>query len=80
MNFIGQFIKFDESETTSEKLQSFMAFILCKIFVEEPFSIIKIWEKYWIINQNWTPTEHYIHRKLLAEESGKLEILMTKLR
>ena len=24
-----------------------MAFILCKIFVEEPFSIIKIWEKYW---------------------------------
>ena len=40
----------DQSQTTSEKQQSFMAFILCKIFVEDPFSIIKKGEKYWIMN------------------------------
>ena len=43
-------LKLDESQTTYQKQQSFMAFILCKIFVEEPFSIIKMWEKYWIID------------------------------
>ena len=57
-----------------------MAFILCKIFVEDPFSIIKKGEKYWIMNQNWRPIMPYAHRKVLAEESGKLEILMMKLR
>ena len=64
---------------SKRKQQCFMAFFLCKIFLEYPFSSLKKWEKYCIINWNWTPPKNYRHPNVSADERGKIDYLTSKL-
>ena len=68
LNFIGRF----------KNKHCFMVAFLCKIFPNYPFSFIKKWEKYWIINRNWMPPQCYTHQKISADNRGKQKYLTTK--
>ena len=70
--------EFHWSNISKRKQQCFMAFFLCKIFLEYPFSSLKKWEKYWIMNWNWNPPKNYRHPNVSADERGKLDYLTSK--
>ena len=56
-----------------------MADLLREIFLKCPFSIFEKWEKYYILNWNWTPPWHFAHQKTLTNKRGKTEFFVTKL-